>query len=161
MDRYALRFEIGEFLYREAILLDRWDLVAWLGLFAEQCEYSVPPTDLPEGDPSRDTFLIHDDRFLLKQRVHSLLRKTAHAEWPHSRTRRLITNVQASENETAIDVTANFAIYRVRYENLDCFVGYYDHLLVRSEEGGLLFKRRKAVMDLDALRPQTKVSIIV
>ena len=87
MDRYALRFEVEEFLYHEADLLDRWELEAWLDLFAPgDCEYSVPPTDRPDADPRQHTFLIHDDRFLLTQRVKSLLTKTAHAEWPHSRT---------------------------------------------------------------------------
>lgn len=161
MDRYALRFEVEDFLYREAVLLDRWELLAWLELFAEDCHYSVPPTDLPEADPLQHTFLIHDDRFMLTQRVKSLLTKSAHAEWPHSRTRRLVANVQAAEANGCVSVTANFAVYRMRYETVDTYVGTYRHEMIRGEGGQLLFTHRRAVLDLDALRPQAKVSIIL
>ena len=155
MDPYALRAEVEEFLYHESELLDRWELDAWLGLFVEDCEYSIPPTDLPDADPTRHTFLVHDDRFLLSQRVKQLQRKT------HSRMRRLVTNVRAVESEDGIDVAANFAVYRMRYEAVDVYVGTYRHRLVRDEGGQLRFQRRKAILDLDALRPQTKVSIIL
>ena len=162
MDRYALRFEVEEFLYHEADLLDRWELDAWLELFAPgDCRYSVPPTDRPDADPLRHTFLIHDDRFLLTQRVKSLLTKTAHAEWPHSRTRRLVGNVRATEDVDRVEAVANFAVYRMRYDLVDTYVGSYRHDLVRGEDGQLLFRHRRAVLDLDSLRPQAKVSIIL
>ena len=161
MDRYALRFEVEEFLYHEADLLDRWELEAWLALFTADGGYSVPATDDPYGDPAKHTFLIHDDHFLLTQRVQSLLTKTAHAEWPHSRTRRLIGNVRATESDGAICVEATFAVYRMRYDLMDTYVGAYRHHLVRAEDGGLRFQHRKAVLDLETLRPQAKISIIL
>jgi p-cumate 2,3-dioxygenase beta subunit len=160
----ALRSEVEELLYHEADLLDRWELEAWLELFAEECEYSVPPTDRPDADPERHTFLIHDDRFLLTQRVRSLLTKTAHAEWPHSRTRRLVTNVRATEDAGVaprVTATANFVVYRMRYDLVDCYVGSYRHVLVRGDDGLLRFEVRRAVLDLEALRPQAKISIIL
>ena len=138
MDRYALRFEVEEFLFAEADLLDRWELTAWLELFAPECEYSIPATDLPHGDPKRHTFLVHDDRFLLTERVQQLLTRTAHAEWPHSRTRRLIANVSASEADNVIEVRANFAVDRMRYDLVDTDVGQYRHLLARDEAGNFV-----------------------
>ncbi|MPY93107.1 MAG: p-cumate dioxygenase [Acidimicrobiia bacterium] len=161
LERHALRLEVEEFLYHEADLLDRWDLEPWLELFTEDGQYSVPPTDRPDADPRQHTFLIHDDRFLLGQRVKSLLIKTAHAEWPHSRTRRLVTNVRASEDDAGVDVVAAFAVYRMRYDLVDTYVGTYRHHLVRGDAGQLLFRHRIAVLDLEALRPQAKVSIIL
>lgn len=161
VDRYALRFEVEEFLFAEADLLDRWELTAWLELFAPECEYSIPATDLPHGDPKRHTFLVHDDRFLLTQRVQQLLTRTAHAEWPHSRTRRLIANVSASEADNVIEVRANFAVYRMRYDQVDTYIGQYRHLLARDEAGNFVFRRRRAVLDLESLRPHGKVSIIL
>jgi p-cumate 2,3-dioxygenase subunit beta len=157
----ALRFEVEELLYHEADLLDRWELEAWLDLFVEDCTYSVPPTDLPDADPLQHTFLIHDDRFLLTQRVRSLLTKTAHAEWPHSRTRRLVTNVRATEHDGVVEATATFAVYRMRHDLVDCYVGTYRHTLVRADDGDLRFRHRVAVLDLESLRPQAKVSIII
>ena len=161
MDRYALRFEVEEFLFAEADLLDRWELDAWLALFAEDCEYSIPATDLPDGDPDRHTFLVHDDRFLLTQRVQQLLTKSAHAEWPHSRTRRLVANVRAVEADGVVEAAANFAVYRMRYDLVEVYVGQYRHRLVRGAAGQLLFQRRRSNLDLESLRPQGKVSIIL
>lgn len=157
----ALRHELEEFLYEEAELLDQWRLHEWLELFALQSRYLVPATDKPDGDPGRDLFLVQDDRFLLEQRVNSLLTRTAHAEYPHSRTRRMITNVRAAEVDHTVRVTANFTVHRLRCEQIDTYVGQYRHVLERDKEGPLRFLTRKAVLDLDTLRPQGKVSIIL
>ena len=86
--------DVEQFLFEEAELLDQWRLHEWLDLFAPDGHYEVPATDRPDGDPTRDLFLIHDDRFLLEQRVNSLLTRAAHAEYPHSATRRMISNVR-------------------------------------------------------------------
>jgi hypothetical protein len=59
----GLRFELEEFLYHEANLLDRWQLEEWLALFSDRGRWLVPSTDLPDGDPARDLFLVHDDLF--------------------------------------------------------------------------------------------------
>ena len=157
-----LRAEIERFLYEDAELLDQWRLVEWLALFSPSGEYLVPSTDLPDGDPARDLFLVQDDRFLLEQRVNSLLTRSAHAEYPHSATRRLVTNVRVSETvEGAVHVQANFAIYRSRNGILDTYVGHYRHVLERDADTGFRFLRRVSVLDLDALRPHGKVSIIL
>jgi len=60
------RAQIEDFLYREARLLDDWDLDTWLTLWAEEgTRYVVPCNDDPDGDPARDLVLIEN-----KQRVH-------------------------------------------------------------------------------------------
>ena len=161
MTRVALKNEIEAFLFEEAELLDTWRLHEWLDLFSGEARYLVPATDLPDGDPSNDLFLVQDDRFLLEQRVNSLLTRAAHAEYPHSSTRRLVTNVRAGLNEGGhVSVSANFAVYRSRNGVFDTYVGHYRHLLERDGDR-LRFLIRKSVLDLDALRPQGKVSIIL
>jgi p-cumate 2,3-dioxygenase beta subunit len=153
---------VERFLYAEAELLDQWRLHEWLELFTPHGTYQVPSTDKPDGDPDRDLFLIQDDRFLLQQRVNSLLTRAAHAEYPHSRTRRLVTNVRARERERdQVEVRANFAVFRTRSGTLDTYVGQYEHLLAPDPGSGFRFIERKAVLDLDALRPHGKVSIIL
>lgn len=160
-ERVVLRNQIETFLFEEAELLDSWRLHEWLDLFSGEGRYLVPATDLPGGDPRNDLFLIQDDRFLLEQRVNSLLTRSAHAEYPHSMTRRLITNVRASENDDGqVEVEANFAVYRSRNGIFDTYVGHYRHVLERSGDS-FRFLVRKAVLDLDSLRPQGKVSIIL
>jgi p-cumate 2,3-dioxygenase beta subunit len=152
---------IEDFLYVEADLLDEWRLHEWLALFAEDGRYLIPSTDRPDGDPTKDLFLVQDDRFLLEQRVNSLQTRAAHAEYPHSRTRRLVTNVRAFETEAGrIDARANFAVFRARNGNVDTYFGRYVHELERGP-AGFRFVTRKSVLDLDALRPHGKVSIIL
>jgi p-cumate 2,3-dioxygenase beta subunit len=153
--------QIEQFLYREASLLDRWRLHEWLDLFAIESRYLVPSNDRPNGDPTRDLFLVQDDRFLLEQRVNSLLTRAAHAEYPQSRTRRLVTNVQAVRQDETVLVTANFAIFRMRRGATDTYVGNYRHVVVPDDRLGFQFLERKAVLDLEALRPHGKVSIIL
>ncbi|GAA5210845.1 aromatic-ring-hydroxylating dioxygenase subunit beta [Streptomyces thinghirensis] len=158
----ALVRSVEHFLYEEAELLDQWRLHEWLELFTPGGQYMVPSTDRPDGEPAHDLFLIQDDRFLLEQRVNSLLTRAAHAEYPHSRTRRLITNVRVPHAaDGLLTLTANFAVHRVRSGTLDTYVGQYRHVLQQEENGAFRFVVRKAVLDLDALRPHGKVSIIL
>lgn len=157
-----LRAEVERFLYDDAELLDQWRLHEWLALFAPAGEYLIPSTDLPDGDPALDLFLVQDDRFLLEQRVNSLLTRSAHAEYPHSSTRRLISNVRVSETVTGlVHAVANFVIFRSRNGILDTYVGHYRHVLERDPDTEFRFLRRLSILDLDALRPQGKVSIIL
>lgn len=155
------RQRIEDFLYEEAALLDEWRLDAWLELFTEDATYEVPATDAPDGDPRSTLFLVADDRVRLRSRVGQLLGKSAWAENPPSRTRRMISNVrirrEAGEN---IFVTANFVIYRLRFEQMDTYVGRYEYTLVQRQDG-LSIRARKAILDLEALRPHGKVSIIL
>jgi p-cumate 2,3-dioxygenase beta subunit len=158
----ALRAAVEDFLYHEADLLDRWQLDDWLALFTEECSYLVPATDRPEGDPFQDLFLVQDDRFLLEQRVHSLMTRTAWAESPHSTTRHLVSNVRASHlGEGAVEVRANFVVYRSRASTVDTYPGHYEMLLEAGGPAGFRIRTRKAVLALEELRPHGRVSIIL
>jgi p-cumate 2,3-dioxygenase beta subunit len=155
------RSMIEDFLYEEAALLDEWRLREWLELLTEDATYEVPATDTPDGDPRTTLALIADDITRLRSRVDQLLGKSAWAENPRSRTRRLISNVRISGVEgELIRVTANFAVYRIRFEQMDTYVGRYEYTLVQRA-GALKIRERKAILDLDALRPHGKVSIIL
>lgn len=157
-----LREEVEEFLHWEAEVLDSWALELWLGLFDDDGIYLVPATDRTDGDPDRDLFLIQDDTFLLGQRVSSLLGKTAHAENPHSRTRRLVANVRILDVDgDVVTVGSNFVVYRMRMGDVDTYVGEYRHVLRRGGPAGFTIARRQAILDLEALRPHGKVSIIL
>jgi p-cumate 2,3-dioxygenase subunit beta len=63
------RVQIEDFLYREARLLDDWDLDTWLTLWAEEgTRYVVPCNDDPDGDPARDLVLIDDDQLRIRSK---------------------------------------------------------------------------------------------
>lgn len=155
------RSMIEDFLYEEAALLDEWKLAEWLELLTEDATYQVPSTDTPDGDPQTTLFIIADNRDRIRSRVDQLLGKFAWAENPPSRTRRLITNVRIRSIEgDVIRVTANFAVYRMRFEHTDTYIGRYEYILV-FQESRLKIRHRRAILDLEALRPHGKVSIIL
>jgi p-cumate 2,3-dioxygenase subunit beta len=160
-DQMDLTAAVGSFLTHEADLLDNWQLDEWFGLFAPGAVYIVPATDLRDGDAGRDLMLVHDDYFLIQERVKSLLRRSAHAEYPRSRTRRLITNISVRETDPGqFDVRANFLVFRIRAGRTDQYVGSYRHQLLRLDSGEFRFTERRSVLDHENL-DQGKLSIIL
>jgi p-cumate 2,3-dioxygenase beta subunit len=158
----ALRAAVEDFLFFEADLLDTWQLDRWLALWTEECSYLIPATDRPGGDPFQDLFLVQDDRFLLTQRVESLMTKTAWAESPHSTTRRLVGNVRATHlGDGAVEVRANFIVTRARQATVDTYPGHYEMLLEAGGPAGFRIRMRKAVLALEELRPHGRISIIL
>ena len=78
------RTDVEDFLFAEAELLDEWRLPEWLELFTDDAIYYVPATDLAvDASPDNNLFYVADDRFRLSERVKRLMKRTAHAEFPH------------------------------------------------------------------------------
>lgn len=155
------RHEVEDLLYKEAALLDEWRLEEWLEMLTDDATYQVPPTDVPEGDARNTLFIIADDALRIRSRVKQLLGKSAWAENPHSRTRRMISNVRVLGIEgDDIIVTANFAVYRMRYESVDTYVGRYNYKLIRRGSE-LRIRERRVILDNEALRPHGKISFIL
>jgi p-cumate 2,3-dioxygenase beta subunit len=155
------RSEAEDFLFREAALLDAWRLEEWANLFTEDGEYLIPATDAPDGAPGTSLYLVYDDRHRLGERAKRLLKKTAHAEQPRSRTRHMSSNVMVAEAEgTVTPVFCNFVVFRSRMEKTDIYPGHAEYRLVRGSDG-LRIRSKKAILDIDVLRPQGKVSIIL
>lgn len=152
--------EVEQFLFHEARLLDCLQFNEWAALFTEDGRYEVPPTNLPAAEPQTALFLINDDRFRIAERAKRLTKRSAHAEFPASRTCRLVTNVTAQETPDArIEVGCNFVLYRARFGRMDIFPGHSDYRLRR--EGDLRIEFKRATLALDTLRPHGKVSLIL
>jgi p-cumate 2,3-dioxygenase beta subunit len=151
------RGEAEDFLYREAALLDDWRLDDWLELYADECRYVVPATDLPDGDPRVTLGLIDDDRTRLRGRVDRLKSAKAYREFPWSRTTRLISNVRVVEEG---HVCSAFAAYRYRKGDEQVLVGRYEHRLV-EQDGDLRIALKRIVLSAEALRPHGTLSIIL
>jgi p-cumate 2,3-dioxygenase beta subunit len=168
------RAEVEEFLYREAALLDAWKLDEWLALLTDDARYRVPSNDAPDADPADTLFLIADDIHRIRGRVARLKDPQAHAEFPHSRTRRMITNVRIEElvsgthsefvpdtNSPEITVHANFTVHRFRRdEQVSQFVGRYRYRL-RVVDGRLKIALREAILDSQELGSLGAVSFIL
>src|SRR5260370_14662160 len=155
------RQEVEDLLYREAALLDEWRLEEWLEMLTEDAIYQIPSTDEPEGDARNALYIIADDALRIRSRVKQLLGKRAWAENQPPRTGRMITNVRVpGADGYGILVTANFTVYRMRYETVDTYVGRYDYKLARFGKD-LKIRERRAILDNEALRPHGKISFIL
>jgi p-cumate 2,3-dioxygenase subunit beta len=156
------RAAVEDFLFHEADLLDTWRLEEWAALFTEDASYLVPSTDQPEASPVETLYLIYDDRHRLGERAKRLLKRGAHAEFPHSRTRHLVSNVRILASDAdLIRVKCNFVVYRNRREIMDIYPGESTYELVPAGKDGFRIRSKRAVLDLEALRPHGKLSIIL
>lgn len=165
------RQEVEDFLYHEAALLDAWKLDEWLSLLTDDAHYRVPSNDTPDADPADTLFLIADDIQRIRGRVARLKDPHAHAEHPHSRTRRMITNVRIvgaspsplgeGRGEGDVVVEANFTVHRFRRdERIGQFVGRYRYVL-RVADGRMRIALREAILDSLELGSLGSVSFIL
>ncbi len=185
------RAEVEDFLFHEAALLDAWKLDEWLALLTEDARYRVPSNDTPDGDPASTLFLIADDIDRIRGRVARLKDPHAHAEFPHSRTRRMITNVRIigpsprpsafnpapegprgegekspsplgeGRDEGEVIVAANFTVHRFRRGER---IGQYVgryRYRLRLTGGGLRIALREAILDSLELGSLGAVSFIL
>lgn len=156
------RQQVEDFLYHEAALLDGWRLDEWLALLTEDARYEVPSNDRPDADPANTLFTIADDIRRIQARVTRLKDKNAHAEYPPSRTRRMITNVRIVEQSASeLHAEANFVVYRFRREErIREYVGRYRYRL-RVAGGGFKIAKREAILDALELGSLGSVSFIL
>ena len=155
-----LQHEVEQLLYREARLLDDWNLDEWLTLYTEDARYVVPTTDLPEGDPASDLVFIDDDYTRMAARVVRLQSRHAHREYPWSRTRRFIGNVMVTGvGGGEIEATASVVVWRFRAGESSPYVGRYD-VRMRRVEGQLMLCHKRAILDLEELSDHGALSII-
>ena len=160
--KQVTRQQVEDFLYEEAALLDAWRLDDWLKLLTEDAVYNVPSNDRPDADSKDTLFIIADDIHRIRARVTRLKDKSAHAEYPPSRTRRMISNVRIVErNGSALKVEASFMVHRFRRnEGIRAYVGHYRYQL-RVEGGKLKIARREAIIDAMELGSLASVSFIL
>jgi p-cumate 2,3-dioxygenase beta subunit len=160
-DAPVTREQVEDFLYAEAALLDAWRLDDWLGLLTEDATYRVPSNDRPESDPKSALFMIADDIRRIRARVVRLKDPSAHAEFPPSRTRRMISNVRIVERSgSELKVEANFVVYRFRRDDMRQYVGIYKYLL-KIQGAHLRIASREAILDPLELGSLGTVSFIL
>jgi len=155
------RAEVEDFLYAEAALLDDWRLEDWFALFAPGAVYEVPTAGAPEDDdPNKSLFYIADDYVRLRERVVRLGKREAHAEFPRSQMRRMISNVRIlSAASGRLRVASNLVCYRSKNGKVDTYFGHSLYELDVSQPGWRIAAKR-VVLDMDLLYPG-KVSILL
>ena len=161
-ERMLVTFEVQEFLFKEAALLDERQLEAWLELLTEDIHYWMPlrrTTTAKEIDREftrpGDMALFDDDIRTLRLRVQRLSVGRAWAEDPPSRIRRMITNLRILElNGDEILTTCNFQLYRTRLASEeDSWIGRREDLL-RRVDGELKLARRHVFLEQTVILAQ-------
>jgi len=150
-----LGYAVQQFLIKEARLLDERRFEEWLELFTSDIHYWMPGR-FNSGEKGQDGVsrpgelaLFEESKQTLANRIARFRTGMARAEEPPSRTRHLITNVQAECGERAgeLKVRSNFLVYRTHLEHdLDIFVGCRDDIL-REVEGQWRIARRMILLD--------------
>ena len=144
MSRIMLQFEIEQFYYAEAALLDDRRFDEWLALVADEAHYWMPirrtmtsnELDREFTAPGAMAFF-DDDRMMLAARVKKLATGYSWSEDPPSRTRHLVTNVRIVRDEAGeLAVDTNFHLYRTRLNSEeDNWIGSRKDVLRRTPDG--------------------------
>lgn len=156
------RSDCEDFLYHEAALLDEWRLDEWFALFAPGSTYEVPTAGAADDVSSSEAlFYIADDHDRLRYRVERLKSPMAHSEWPRSDTARIIGNVRVLGVDAAgVQVRCTYVCYRSKNNVTDAFIGHCLYALV-GDAGAIRIASKRVMLDVNSLRPQGRVSIIL
>lgn len=153
IEQLLLHYEVEQFYFHEAALLDDRKFSDWILLFAPDVRYWMPvrrtkmTRDLAvEFTPRGSVAFFDDDLEMLQMRVKKLQTGYSWAEDPPSRTRHLVTNLRilGEENGELIAHT-NFHHYRTRHESEeDSWIGHREDRLRRTHGRRLCCKNREA-----------------
>lgn len=146
---------IVEFLYEEAALLDQIRLQEWGALLAPDLVYTAPLRETRTVREQAATFVrsvqhYHDDYRSMMGRIVRLSGKSAWAEDPPSRTRRLVTNVlvHAGAKDGEFDVVSYLLVTRSRF-NFDEYdlVSAERRDVLRRDGDSFKLARREILLD--------------
>ena len=166
-ERALLQYEVEQFLYAEAALLDARRYREWLALLADDIHYWMPirrtvtlsDLDLEFTKPGAMAYF-DDDRDLLETRVKKLEAGSAWSEDPPSRSRHFVSNVRILDvagDEITVEVC--FHLYRTRLNSeVGGWVGRRVDVLRRAE-GGFVLARRHIFLDQTVI-PTTNMSTL-
>ncbi|MEH6386371.1 MULTISPECIES: 3-phenylpropionate/cinnamic acid dioxygenase subunit beta [Pseudomonas] len=148
------------FLYEEAALLDQLRLSEWGELLATDLVYTAPLRHTRLGVDHAKSFVrsvmhFHDDYRSVMGRILRLSGKSAWAEDPPSRTRRLITNVLVREaaKSDEFEVVSYLLMTRSRFSesHVDVISCERRDVIRREADGTFKLAKREALLDQSVL----------
>lgn len=152
-------FEVQQFLFREARLLDACRYEEWLALMTDDIHYWMPviQNTLGRGPPHRYSpshlSFFDDDLRILKKRVAKLTNRTAWTENPPTRQCHVISNIELETTDVENELTVHsvFVHHRGMGERDEfTLAGRREDRLRRTDEG-LRLARRRIVIDQHVL----------
>lgn len=144
------------FLYQEAALLDAIRLKEWSALLATDLVYTVPlrqtrPMSQHAQSVIRTVQHYHDNYRSIMGRIMRLTEtRSAWAEDPPSRTRRMVSNVQVfkTDREDEFAVVSNLLMTRSRFDSPDMdLISGERHDILRAAGTGFKLVRREVILD--------------
>ena len=166
-ERMLLTFEVEEFLFAEADLLDSRRYREWLDMLTDDIHYWMPIRRTTQAKDVHLEFtkpggmaLFNDDKRVLTMRVERLLGGRAWAEDPPSRTRHLITNIRIVDVDGEdVTVHCNFKLYRTRLNSEeDSWIGRREDV-IRRVDGQLKLARRHVFLEQTVILSQNMSSL--
>jgi 3-phenylpropionate/cinnamic acid dioxygenase small subunit len=151
--------DVLTFLYEEAMLLDQIRLQEWTALLATDLVYTVPLRHT-RTNAEQSTSVVrtvqhyHDDYRSIMGRVLRLSGKSAWAEDPPSRTRRMVSNLFVEETaDPDVYIATSYLLLtrsRFRDDHVDIISGERRDVLRMTPEG-LRLARREVILDQTVL----------
>jgi len=145
---------IEQFLYREADLLDRFELEAWLDLLEEDIRLTVPVRTARHPGSERPEFseessYLREDYEMIRERVGRLEKEYAWSENPRSRVRHVIGNVRVLDvTEDTVDVANNQHVFRSYGDTADHdMLSAQRHTTLRESDDGYRISDRTVYLD--------------
>ena len=130
-----VHYEVEQFLYRQAELLDTRQWQAWIELFADDGVYWMPP------EPSHQTWdgmpaIFAEDKNLMNVRMKRVLHPDAWSQRPLWGTNHVVSNVMIGKAQGAeVHVRSRFHMMELRRDEVRHFAGSYSHTLQKSDQG--------------------------
>lgn len=156
-----LWYEVQQFLFREARLLDERRFDEWLELLADDIFYFMPILQNryrheAERESTRvgELGIFDEDRASLANRVARLKTGMAWAEAPPSRTRHYVSNVEVehTDHEDELLVRSAMLVYRSHLEHDEEFFPGRREDVLRRVDGRWRIARRTITLDQTVLQ---------
>lgn len=148
------RFEIEQFLFREARYADESDYDAWEALWTDDALYWVPANNA-NSDPRREMSVIYDNRSRIRTRLKQARTGRRYAAAPVSNLRRSLSNIEflggrvSSDGSLDIEIGANFLLLESRARGNHLWGGRVTYRIRRTEEGLRLAYKKVVLVDND------------
>lgn len=157
------RWEVEQFLYREARYADESDYDAWEALWTDDALYWVPVASTE--DPLQTMSVIYDNRSRIATRLKQIRTGKRYAQSPPSNLRRMLSNIEFlggranSIGGADLEVGANFMVLESRARGTHLWGGRVTYRL-RHQDGGLRLAYKKVVL-VDNDRPIPTLGFLI
>ena len=144
----STRFAIADLYADYAAALDEQRYDDWLGLFAEDCRYTVQPRENYEAGLPLATIRL-ESKGMLQDRIHGVTSTLYHAPYYQ---RHIISGQRITDDKDGWHVEANYLVIRTHSDQPSDILStgrYIDRVI--SEDSGLKLARKLCIFDTELI----------